>query len=48
MATYGRWVDREDVDLLAELDRSFRLLAAGFDERAIRDSELKSDKLRGR
>lgn len=36
MATYRRWVRDEDVDLLGELDRSFRLLAAGFAEDTLR------------
>jgi mycofactocin system transcriptional regulator len=36
MATYRHWITRPDVDLLAELDEAFRLLAAGFDERLLR------------
>lgn len=35
MATYGRWIDRGG-DLLAELDRAFRLVASGFSDRALR------------
>lgn len=35
MATYGRWIDHGG-DLLGELDRAFRLVAAGFAEAALR------------
>jgi mycofactocin system transcriptional regulator len=34
MATYRHWIDHPDRDLLADLDRAFRLLAAGFDDGA--------------
>lgn len=35
MATYRHWITHPEIDLLAELDRAFRLLASGFDERAV-------------
>jgi TetR/AcrR family transcriptional regulator, regulator of mycofactocin system len=38
MATYRHWITHPEVDLLRELDEAFRLLAAGFDERLLRDA----------
>jgi TetR/AcrR family transcriptional regulator, regulator of mycofactocin system len=38
MATYRHWIKNPHVDLLAELDRAYRLLAAGFDENALRSA----------
>jgi mycofactocin system transcriptional regulator len=35
MATYRHWIHHPAVDLISELDHALRLLAAGFDERAI-------------
>jgi TetR/AcrR family transcriptional regulator, regulator of mycofactocin system len=35
MASYRHWIRHHELDLLVELDRAFRLLAAGFDERAM-------------
>jgi hypothetical protein len=36
MATYRHWIHNPDVDLLDALDTALTLLAAGFDERAMR------------
>jgi TetR/AcrR family transcriptional regulator, regulator of mycofactocin system len=38
MATYRHWITHPDVNLLDALDKAFRLLAAGFDESALRAS----------
>lgn len=35
MATYRHWIANPQVDLLAELDTAFALLAAGFDEQLL-------------
>jgi TetR/AcrR family transcriptional regulator, regulator of mycofactocin system len=35
MATYRHWITHTDVDLLAELNEAFTLLAAGFDEQLL-------------
>jgi mycofactocin system transcriptional regulator len=37
MATYRYWIQHEDVDLLAELDRGLRLLGAGFREEVLEE-----------
>jgi mycofactocin system transcriptional regulator len=37
MATYQHWITHPEVDLLEELHEAFRLLAAGFDERLLRE-----------
>lgn len=36
MATYRHWIRNPAVDLISELDRALALMAAGFDERALR------------